>query len=393
MQSRRIRALVLAAGLGTRLRPLTESVPKPLLPVAGLPILGHTLAQLAALGCEAAAVNLHHLGGQIRHRFGDAFMGMPLTWSEEPELLGTLGALHPLRDFFAPADLVMLVNGDSLCRWPLRKMVRHHLASGARATLLLTSRPEPAAFGGGVGVDREGRILSFHAGDPARGAGARGRLTPRPDPAAFGGGVGIDREGRILSFHAGDPDRGEVARRHVFAGAHVISPELLSRVGPGRADIVRDLYIPLLDEPGGGGLTAVVTLGHWHDMGTPQRFLEGALDWARVGWPERLWRRAWISPEAGLGSRASVRHSVVEAGVRVGAGARVERSVLLPGANVGAGSVVRESILGFDAAVPPGTWVERRLITPQRQGVSPGLDESVVGGSVFTPFGPEEATG
>lgn len=354
MQSRRIRALVLAAGLGTRLRPLTESVPKPLLPVAGLPILGHTLAQLAALGCEAAAVNLHHLGGQIRHRFGDAFMGMPLTWSEEPELLGTLGALHPLRDFFAPADLVMLVNGDSLCRWPLRKMVRHHLASGARATLLLTSRP---------------------------------------DPAAFGGGVGIDREGRILSFHAGDPDRGEVARRHVFAGAHVISPELLSRVGPGRADIVRDLYIPLLDEPGGGGLTAVVTLGHWHDMGTPQRFLEGALDWARVGWPERLWRRAWISPEAGLGSRASVRHSVVEAGVRVGAGARVERSVLLPGANVGAGSVVRESILGFDAAVPPGTWVERRLITPQRQGVSPGLDESVVGGSVFTPFGPEEATG
>ncbi|HVS01061.1 MAG TPA: NDP-sugar synthase [Thermoanaerobaculia bacterium] len=357
MQNRRIRALVLAAGLGTRLRPLTESVPKPLLPVAGQPILGHTLAQLAACGCEAAAVNLHHLGHQIRLRFGPAFAGMPLTWSEETEILGTLGALHPLREFFAPADVVLLVNGDSLCRWPFKKMVRRHLASGARATLLLTSRP---------------------------------------DPAAYGGGVGIDREGRIFSFYSGDPDRGEVARRHVFAGAHVISPELLSRVGPGRSDIVRDLYIPLLDEPGGGGgggLTTVVTPGLWHDMGTPQRFLEGALEWARGGWPKRLWRRAWISPEAGIDSKASVRQAVVEAGARAGEGAHIERSVLLPGSRVGAGSVVRESILGFDAAVPPGTWVERRMITPQRQGAAPGLDESVVGGSVFTPFGTGEVAG
>ena len=211
MQARRIRALVLAAGLGTRLRPLTDTTPKPLLPVRGVPILGHTLAQLAAVGCEAAAVNLHHLGDQIRQRFGDAHGGMPLTWSEEPELLGTLGALHPLREFLAQADLVLLVNGDSLCRWPLRRLIRRHLAGGAHATLLLTSRP---------------------------------------DPAAFGGGVGIDRVGRILSFRPGDPERGEVVRRYVFAGAHVFSPRLLSRVGPGKADSVRDLYMPMLEEGG-----------------------------------------------------------------------------------------------------------------------------------------------
>ena len=116
MQGRRLRALVLAAGLGTRLRPLTELVPKPLLPVTGVPILGHTLAQLAALGCEAVAVNLHYLGDQIRQRFGDSFAGMRITWSEEPVLLGTLGAFHPLREFFAAADQVLLINGDSLCR-------------------------------------------------------------------------------------------------------------------------------------------------------------------------------------------------------------------------------------------------------------------------------------
>ena len=346
MQGRRLRALVLAAGLGTRLRPLTEHVPKPLLPVAGVPILGHSLAQLAAAGCEAAAVNLHHLGEQIRHRFGGAHAGMPLTWSEEPELLGTLGALHPLRDFFAPADLVLLINGDSLCRWPLRRLVRQHLAGGAAVTLLLTSRP---------------------------------------DPAQFGGGVGIDRDGNVTSFRPGDPEQGEVAARHVFAGVHVFSPDLLSRVGPGFSDVVRELYKPMLAE--GAKIRTVVDAGPWHDMGTPQRFLEGVLDRARASWPERLWRRSWISPEASLGSGCRVRRSSIESGARVGEGARVERSVLLPGARIGPGSVVREVIVGFGASIPAGAWVERRIVMPQRTGFSPGLDDSVVGGAVYTPFG------
>jgi mannose-1-phosphate guanylyltransferase len=346
MQGRRIRALVLAAGLGTRLRPLTSLTPKPLLPVRGVPILGHTLAQLAAVGCEAVAVNLHYLGDQIRQRFGDSHAGMPLTWSEEPEVLGTLGALHPLKEFLAPADLVLLVNGDSLCRWPLRKLVRKHLSGGARSTLLLTSRP---------------------------------------DPARFGGGVGIDRTGRILSFRPGGPEPGEVARRYVFAGAHAFSPELLARVGPGKSDIVRDLYMPMLTE--GAAIDSIVDAGLWHDMGTPQRFLEGALDWAHADWPERLWRRSWISPEASLGAGARVRRSAIEPGAKVGEGARIERSVLLPGARIGKGCVVRETIVGFGAAIPPGTWVERRIVMPQSPGFAPGLDDSVVGGAVYTPCG------
>lgn len=346
MQARRIRALVLAAGLGTRLRPLTLHTPKPLLPVRGVPILGHTLAELAAIGCEAAAVNLHYLGDQIRQRYGDSHAGMPLTWSEEPELLGTLGALHPLKPFFAPADLVLLINGDSLCRWPLRKLIRRHLAGGARATLLLTARG---------------------------------------DPALFGGGVGIDGAGRVLSFRPGDPEPGEVMRRHVFAGAHVLSPRLLSRIGPGKADIVRDLYVPMLEE--GERIYSLVSKRRWHDLGTPQRFLEGVLDWARAGWPERLWRRAWISQAAVLEPGVKVRRSAIEPKARVGEGARIERSVLLPGAHIGKGCVVRETIVGFGASVPPGTWVERRIVMPQLAGFTPGLDDSVVGGAVYTPFG------
>jgi mannose-1-phosphate guanylyltransferase len=340
---------VLAAGLGTRLRPLTDHVPKPLLPVTGAPILSYTLAQLAAVGCEDVAINLHYLGDQIRQRFGPSYSGMRITYSDEPILLGTLGAFTPLRDFFATAERVLLINGDSLCEWPLRRLVRHHMASGAQATLLLASRPAPAAFGGGVGIDHRGRILSFHSGG-----------------------------------HTGT----EPAHRYVFAGAHVIAPSLLERIPAGASptDIVRDLYTPLLAEPG-VVIDSVLTGRRWHDLGTPQRFLDGVVDWARAGWPGRLWRRSWISPQAEIGAGATVKSATVEAGARVGEGAHVERSVLLPGARVGKGCVVRDSIVGFGAAVAPGTWVERRMIMPQRDGFAPGLDDSIVGGAVFTPFG------
>ena len=82
-----------------------------------------------------------------------------------------------------------------------------------------------------------------------------------------------------------------------------------------------------------------------------------------------------------------VKRSAIEPGVRLGEGARIERSVLFPGARIGRGCVVREAIIGSGASVPPGTWVERRIIMPQRAGFSPGLDDSVVGGAVYTPFG------
>jgi mannose-1-phosphate guanylyltransferase len=312
--------------LGTRLRPLTSLIPKPLLPVRGVPILGHTLGRLAKAGCEAAAVNLHYLGDSIRRHFGDSYLGLPLTWSEEPEVLGTLGALYPLKDFLAPADLVLLVNGDSLCEWPCRELIDRHLASGARSTLLLTSRP---------------------------------------DPARFGGGVGIDRAGRIVSFRTGVAEKGEAASRHVFAGAHVFSPDLLAELKPGKSDIVRDLYEPML--AAGEAIGSLVDGRPWHDMGTPGRFLDGTLD-----------QGAWISPEASVAAGAEVRRSSVEPGAVVETGARIEGSVLLPGARIGAGCVVRESIVGFGAVIAPGARVERRIVTHE-----------VADGMVYTPFDPD----
>lgn len=321
MPRQRLRALVLSAGYGTRLRPLTDTCPKPLLPVAGVPILGHALDALARAGCEAAALNLHYHGEAIRRHFGAEHRGMPLVYSDEPDLLGTLGALVPLRDFFAPADLVLLVNGDSLCRWPLRALVRRHRRGNAAATLLFASRPDPAEFGGGVGLDREERVLWFR------------RTAP--------------------SGAAGDP--GDAARRAVFAGAHVFSPRLVERVGPGFADIVRDLYEPLLAERP-GCLAGLVTGRLWHDLGTPRRYRDGVLAW--------IGKQAFTAPGAEISPKATVRRSAVEAGARIEAGAVVEDSVLLPGAVVGAGARVVGSVLGFEAVVPAKATIEDRLVTP-----------------------------
>ena len=328
----RLRALVLSAGLGTRLRPLTDELPKPLVPVCGHPILAHTLGCLAAAGCEAVAVNLHHRGEQIRRHFGADYAGIPLTWSPEPVLLGTLGALLPLRDFFAPADLVLVVNGDSLCRWPLARLVGRHLAGrrrpggGWKATLLLAARADPRLFGGGVETDRDGDIVDLLPGAASAVA-----------PAGH--------------------------HRRVFAGAHVLSPELLELLPSPSAspaapsDIVRDLYVPLLAARR-GCLGSLTTTRRWHDLGTPRRLLAATLDWAGAGAGKR-----WISPAAGISAHATLRRSSVEAGCRVAAGAVVEDAVLLPGAEVGVGGVVRGAVLGPGAALPAGGRLEDRLLT------------------------------
>jgi len=331
----RLRALVLAAGLGTRLRPLTDDLPKPLLPVLGQPLLGLTLRRLAAAGCEAAAINLHHGAGQIRRAFGSEHAGLPLIWSEEPQLLGTLGALGPLAGFFAGADLALVVNGDSLCRWPLAELLARHLATGALATLLLAARADPADFGGGVAVDRTGKLLW---------------LRPGGAPGDLGG------QAKGISPPPGRRTRG--TRRRVFAGAHVLSRRLLQRIAadpaPAPADFVRDLYEPLLaDQP--GCLDSLTTGRRWHDLGTPRRYLAATLDWTGA-------RGLWISPAATVAPTATVRRSSLEAGARVAAEVIVEDSVLLPDARVGAGCEVRDSILGPGVELPAGNHVTSQIV-------------------------------
>jgi mannose-1-phosphate guanylyltransferase len=323
----RLRGVVLCAGLGLRLRPLTATVPKPLLPIRGRSVLDRTLECLEAVGCEAAAINLHYLGDSIRAAIGDKRGSLEIVYSEEPDLLGTLGALAALRDFVEPADYVFLVNGDSVCAWPLRALLDRHLETGARATLLLHATADVEAFGG----------------------------------------VGIDELDAITSFPGG-PSSPRSSATRVFAGAHVFSPPLLAGVEKRFSGIVQDLYVPALDR--GDRLQGLESALEWHDLGTPRRYLEAGLAGCDTG--------SFKSPSAVVGTDSRLECSSIEAGAVVEGRCTISRSLLLPGAIVGAGSIVSGSIVGPGVSLPEGARVERTMVTA---GVDGGLAESLLDGN------------
>lgn len=349
MKKSGFRAVILAAGFGTRLRPLTLSLPKPLLPVTGLPVLAHTLRALASAGCEAVAVNLHHQGEKIAARFGPEFDGMPIRYSRETSIQGTLGALTALRSFLREREDAVVVNGDSLSRWPFAKLLRHHRQHRPKATVMVSSRARVEDYGGGIGLTRKGRVTSFRPDAPSERA--------RPAEAT---------------------DEFTEARRGVFAGAHVLCTKLLEDVAEGPSDLITDLYEPLV--AGGGQIDAVESNELWFDLGTPRRYLDGVLGWAGRG---KLGRRGWTSSEAELSSKASVKSSVIEAGVSVGDDARIRRSLVMSGTTVGAGCRVTDSIIGSSVELSPGTMVENRLVTAARADTKPSEGASIVGGLVY----------
>jgi len=340
----RWRALVLTAGLGLRLRPLTLFLPKALLPVCGVPVAGQTLCSLSEAGCEAVALNLHHQASAIPKVLGDRFQNLPITYSLEPALLGTFGALFPLKSFLSDADLIVLVNGDSLCSWPFQRMMKQHLDTGADATLLLHRKSPTAAQGGPVGVGANGNVVQLRDSPPIQ----------------------------------------EVSKRHLFMGAHILSPHLFDRLREKPGDIVTELYIPLLRE--GGRMHGVVTSRKWHDLGTPARYLTACLDWtrSRIGGVPGLQPRKLIADSARVDDSADIHRSVIESDAVVDADTRIEDSLLMPGAKVPQGCTAKHSIIGPNVALPAGTDIERRMVTTIQTGYQPDAPDSVMGGLVYT---------
>lgn len=331
MKKLHLRAVVLAAGQGTRLRPLSNFIPKPLIPVRGQAVAARTIEELARGGCEAVAVNLFNRGDDIRKALGDEQAGIPITYSQEARLLGTLGALWPLRNFLRRAELVVIINGDSLCRWPIKRLVRQHQRNGAAATLLVSKRVDPGPFGGGITLDRKGNVLSLRSKSPLE----------------------------------------KNQRRRVFMGAHVFSPKLLESLQQGPANFVPDFYEPLIAS--GEVLSTVATNRSWHDLGTPQRYLEGVLSWGR--------RRGWVSPEAKVAKRVKTSRTVIERATTIEGGGEISTSLILEDAKVGTGCRVRSSIIGPGVELPANTSVEGRLVTLVREEDTPTEGASVqVGG-------------
>jgi mannose-1-phosphate guanylyltransferase len=252
-----IRPFVLAAGFGTRLRPLTDQLPKPVVPVLGQPLVGLTLARLERAGHGRVVLNAHHQPDRLRTEvdaWRDRFHpALELDYSVElPEILGTGGGLVAARPLLGDG-VAALINGDILCDFDLPSLAAAHEASGAAATILLVEHPEVERFGA-ITTDAEGRVLDL---------------------------AGL---GQRLDHAAGGPG-GEPVRRGVFAGVHLAGPAIFDHLpGEGFACIVRQGYVPLL--AAGEDVRAVFHDGTWNDLGTVERYLDTHTALLRSGFPD-----------------------------------------------------------------------------------------------------------
>jgi NDP-sugar pyrophosphorylase family protein len=311
-----MKAMVLAAGLGLRMRPLTLLRAKPVLPVLNRPLLHWTMESLARAGVRDVIVNLHHLPETITDVLGTGRRwGLVIRYSDEPVILGTGGGPRAVRGWFGHEPL-LIVNGDVLFDFDLRRLLAAHRTTGAVATLALRRNRVPYAYSPVVS-ERSGRILSI-AGRPRR-------------------------------------KRGKVA---MFASVHVMDPALLDRLPEGASDSVRDLYIPLLAD--GAHLQGVRTRGAWYDFGRPALYRDAQLRLL----PGRGRDRVLVDAKARVAATARLRRSVVGGKARVAAFARVERSVLWDGAVVEAGATLSGAIVATGGVVRAGEVAEEVIVLP-----------------------------
>lgn len=158
-----MRAMILAAGLGTRLRPLTFKTPKPLLKVKGRALIDYNLELLKKAGIREVIINLHHLGGQIKRHVGNGRrFGLKVSYSNEPKILGTGGGIKKAEEFFKGGPFVV-INADTLIDINLKKIIKYHLAKNAAATMVVRrlKKGEPYAR---LDIDKGGRLVRFGSG-------------------------------------------------------------------------------------------------------------------------------------------------------------------------------------------------------------------------------------
>ncbi|GAA2424270.1 NDP-sugar synthase [Actinomadura vinacea] len=327
-------AILLVGGQGTRLRPLTISTPKPLLPTAGVPFLAHQLARARAAGVDRIVFATSYRAEMFEAAFGTRAHGVDLVYVSEDEPLGTGGAIRNAAGALTcgPDEPVLILNGDILSGHDVPAQVALHEEAGAAVTLHLTPVDDPSRFGC-VPTDGEGRVTAFL------------EKTSHPVTDQINAGCYVFRRKAIDAIPEDE----------------VVSVE-------------RETFPDLIES--GAVVMGYVESGYWLDVGTPEAFVQGSRDLvlgrlassAMPGEPgERLaLERSRVSPGAVVrGGTAVGRGAVVEAGATVigsvlldeafvAEGATVRDSVLSRGARVGPGAVLDGVVLGDGAVVGPG---------------------------------------
>lgn len=321
-----LEAILLVGGQGTRLRPLTVSTPKPLLPTAGVPFLAHQLTRARAAGVRRIVFATSYRAEMFADCFGSgAEYGLELTYVTEREPLGTGGAIRNAADALdsAPDEPVLVLNGDILSGHDLTAQLALHDKTEAAVTLHLTEVEDPSRFGC-VPIDDAGRVTAFL------------EKTPRP------------------------------ITNRINAGCYIFRRSVIDRIPAGRVVSVERETFPGLIESG-ADVMAHVDPAYWLDVGTPSAFVRGSCDLVlgRLESPATPPVRGPMLalPGAEVAAGATVAGgTVVGAGARVAAGATVEGSVLFDGAVVAESAVVRDSVLGRGARVEAGAVLDGAVL-------------------------------
>jgi NDP-sugar pyrophosphorylase family protein len=308
--------MVMAAGLGTRLRPLTDFLPKPMVPIANRPVLHHLLNLLARHDIREVGVNIHVFPELIKSYFGDgSALGMSIRWSEEPTLLGTAGGTKQLEDFWG-RETILITSGDGLHDVDVTALLGHHLRTGGLATLA---------------------------------------VKPVDDPSAYGVVI-LDRDTRIRGFQE-KPSRDEAKSDLANCGVYVIEPELLDRVPPDTFyDFGTDMWPALV--AAGEPVYAHTTMAYWNDVGGLDELRNSILDAVtgrvRITIPgSEIAPGVWAEDGCDIHPTATVEGPVV-----LGANVVIEEGARIRGpAAIGAESRVGRDAAIRSAALLPGSLV------------------------------------
>jgi NDP-sugar pyrophosphorylase family protein len=341
--------MILAAGLGSRLRPLTSQLPKPLVPIMNRPLLWHLIGHIKAAGIHELALNLHYRGEDIRNWLGDGrHLGVNVTYSEEAELLGSAGAVRRIRDFFAN-EPALIIHGDVLFDVDLAAVIQYHLSRAARATLVLHPAYQRYDYGT-ILVNAQGEI---------------GRFVNQSAPWVAGPLI-----------------------ETVFTGMQIIAPEVINTLPEGGvASLTTDVYSRLLTHS--SRFYGYVMHGYWSDIGTPRRYWESHMDalngrllLAGDGPQGETTRRlssvggalaaAAVCPPVVLPAdidfpdNTSIGPAVIAAeGCELAENVRIEQSVLWPRVRLGRGVTIERSIVLNDVTIPDGVRLVDKVVSTE----------------------------
>jgi mannose-1-phosphate guanylyltransferase len=317
---------ILCAGRGTRMHPITEVLPKPLIPFLGTPMIAYPMSHLLSAGVSRVGVNLHHLADAVPpvvDRLAEVF-GQSVTYAREWSIMGTAGGVRGIWEALGePEGQLVVLNGDSVMNLDLLAHVEAHRASGARATMVV--RPKADTQPGRVWLTEEGELWGLR---DARRAGSPGALV-----------------------------------EHDFVGVHILDAELIAEIPLEEGCMVGDVYIPMLER--GEPIHASVMEGFWAAIDNPRlmldtqrRCMEEPGLFAQAPFPDPLADGLFVYSAADVADKAQLAGPVfIGAQAAVGDGARIGPNALVDGSEIAPGAIVRNAVV-YGMGTVEGEWVD-----------------------------------